>query len=55
MTSLASSRRPHSPMASSPTRTYDPLGRLESATDERGNTTTYAYDPGCGCSDRVTA
>ena len=23
-------------------------------TDERGHTTTYEYDPGCGCSDRVT-
>ena len=23
-------------------------------TDERGNVTTYEYDPACGCSDRVT-
>ena len=33
---------------------YDGLGRLASMTDERGNTTTYEYDSGCGCSDRVT-
>ena len=36
------------------TRTYDALNRLASVTDERGNTTTYEYDAGCGCSDRVT-
>ena len=38
------------------TRTYDALNRLKTVTDERGpgHTTTYDYDPGCGCSDRVT-
>jgi len=35
-------------------RTYDALNRLSSITDERNNTTAYEYDPGCGCSDRIT-
>ena len=35
------------------TRTYDALNRLESVKDERDKTTTYAYDPGCGCSNRI--
>ena len=30
------------------------MNRLASVTDERGHTTTYEYDAGCGCSDRVT-
>ena len=30
------------------------LNRLASTTDERDHTTTYEYDAGCGCSDRVT-
>jgi len=35
-------------------QTYDALGRLQSKTDERGNTTMYAYQAGCDCSDRLT-
>jgi YD repeat-containing protein len=34
---------------------YDALGRLTSKTDERGGTTTYAYEPGCDCTDRMTS
>ncbi len=36
-------------------QTYDGLGRLATKTDERGNTTTYGYEPGCDCSDRLTS
>jgi YD repeat-containing protein len=35
-------------------RTYDDLGRLITATDERGNATTFEYETGCGCAERVT-
>jgi RHS repeat-associated protein len=42
------------PDATFTTQTYDDLGRLASFTDERGNTTTYEYEPGCGCTDRPT-
>lgn len=34
--------------------TYDDDGRLKTATDERGKTYTYDYDPTCGCADRMT-
>jgi RHS repeat-associated protein len=34
--------------------TYDALNRLASTKDERGHITTYQYQAGCGCSDRVT-
>lgn len=33
---------------------YDEIGRVKSATDERGKTYTYEYDPNCGCTDRLT-
>ncbi|HEY2961613.1 MAG TPA: RHS repeat-associated core domain-containing protein [Pyrinomonadaceae bacterium] len=33
---------------------YDEVGRVKSATDERGKTYTYEYDPNCGCTDRLT-
>jgi len=36
------------------TRSYDALDRLKTLTDERNNTTSYEYQSGCGCSDRVT-
>jgi RHS repeat-associated protein len=36
-------------------QTYDALGRLATKTDERSHTTTYAYEPGCDCSDRLTS
>src|SRR6266404_8844556 len=31
---------------------YDAIGSITSTTDARGNTTTYDYDPNCGCSGR---
>ncbi|MET0645080.1 MAG: RHS repeat-associated core domain-containing protein [Pyrinomonadaceae bacterium] len=34
--------------------TYDELGRVRTATDERGQTLTYEYDALCGCSERLT-
>ncbi len=34
--------------------TYDEIGRVRTATDERGKTYTYEYDPACGCADRLT-
>lgn len=34
--------------------TYDEVGRIKTATDERGKTLTYEYDPLCGCDDRLT-
>ncbi|HEY0173454.1 MAG TPA: RHS repeat-associated core domain-containing protein [Pyrinomonadaceae bacterium] len=34
--------------------TYDEIGRVKTATDERGKTYTYEYDPTCGCTDRLT-
>jgi RHS repeat-associated protein len=33
--------------------TFDEIGRLKTATDERGKTYTYEYDPTCGCADRL--
>src|SRR6185312_2834312 len=36
-------------------QTFDALGRVSSKTDERGNTTTYTYEPGCDCTNRLTA
>ena len=36
------------------TFTYDEVGRVKSATDERNKTYTYEYDPNCGCTDRLT-
>ena len=37
------------------TQTFDALGRLATKTDERGNTTTYGYEPGCDCAERLTS
>ena len=37
------------------TQSYDALGRLATKTDERSNTTTYGYEPGCDCADRMTS
>ncbi len=34
--------------------TYDALGRIRTAIDERNKTYTYEYDPNCGCQDRLT-
>jgi RHS repeat-associated protein len=49
---------PDTPDTTFTTRTYDPIGRLASETDERNHTTTYGYQyvpvPGCDCSDLVT-
>ena len=42
------------PDASEATFTYDEIARLKTATDERGKTYTYEYDPTCGCADRMT-
>ena len=33
---------------------YDEIGRVIAQTDESGNTTTFEYDPNCGCSNRRT-
>jgi RHS repeat-associated protein len=35
-------------------QSFDALGRLATKTDERNNSVTYGYEPGCDCSDRVT-
>lgn len=34
--------------------TYDAIGRVTASTDERAFTTTFVYDPNCGCSGRRT-
>ncbi len=34
--------------------TYDVLGRVETASDERSKVYRYEYDPNCGCSNRMT-
>jgi RHS repeat-associated protein len=36
------------------TFTYDSIGRVSTAKDERGKVYTYEYDPNCGCTDRLT-
>jgi len=42
------------PDDSEATFAYDDAGRVKTATDERGKTYTYEYDPACGCADRLT-
>jgi YD repeat-containing protein len=35
------------------TMTYDEVGRLKTLKDELNKTTTYEFDPNCGCRDRI--